>query len=223
MLCSPRDVPAGNAPVSAGMPFSSASLLQFDELKELLAKYAGSVAGRALVFALTPHNDRFALETDLAEAGEAIGYRKKFRVRKRRREEPPSGCVSIRCETWTSPSGRCVLKALLWRAAKCRPVSDAFARRRISRAADRCGSALSAFSSSLGEYGRPARNCTAVPAGVPADASLADEASVALRRIRRDIDRQQKEIQNSLGRFMRGTGMTGRFRKISSPFGKTVM
>src|SRR5947208_15635942 len=56
------------------MPFTSASLLQFDELKELLAKYAGSAAGRALIFAVLPHNDRFVLDADLAEAGEAIGY-----------------------------------------------------------------------------------------------------------------------------------------------------
>ena len=56
------------------MPFSSTSLLQFDELKEVLAKYAGSAAGRALVFALEPHHDHFGLEADLAEAGEAIGY-----------------------------------------------------------------------------------------------------------------------------------------------------
>jgi DNA mismatch repair protein MutS2 len=35
------------------------------------------------------------------------------------------------------------------------------------------------------------------------DGSLADEASVALGRIRRDIDKQQKSIQDSLERFMR--------------------
>ena len=35
------------------------------------------------------------------------------------------------------------------------------------------------------------------------DGSLADEASVALGRIRRDIDKQQKSIQESLERFMR--------------------
>ncbi|MBV9156901.1 MAG: Smr/MutS family protein, partial [Acidobacteriaceae bacterium] len=35
------------------------------------------------------------------------------------------------------------------------------------------------------------------------DGSLSDEASVALRRIRRDIERQQKNIQESLDRFLR--------------------
>src|SRR6266516_4876411 len=56
------------------MSCGSASVVQCDELKELVAKYAGSAAGRALVLAVAPHNDRFALESDLAEAGEAIGY-----------------------------------------------------------------------------------------------------------------------------------------------------
>ncbi|MBV8810882.1 MAG: hypothetical protein JO033_19610, partial [Acidobacteriaceae bacterium] len=53
---------------------SSTDLLQFPELKELLANYAGSAAGRELVFALQPHNNRPALESALAEAGEAIAY-----------------------------------------------------------------------------------------------------------------------------------------------------
>ncbi len=35
------------------------------------------------------------------------------------------------------------------------------------------------------------------------DASLADDASVALHRLRRDIDRQQRQIQISLERFLR--------------------
>src|SRR5438067_11624437 len=56
------------------MGFSSTGLLQFDELKDLLSEYAGSRAGGALIVALEPHRDRSALEADLAEAGEAIGY-----------------------------------------------------------------------------------------------------------------------------------------------------
>ena len=56
------------------MPFSSTELLQFDELKSLVAHYAGSNAGRALVEELAPHSDRAALEAALAESGEAIAY-----------------------------------------------------------------------------------------------------------------------------------------------------
>src|SRR3569833_2966433 len=56
------------------MSFSSADLLQFEELKELLARYAGSTAGRDLVHDLEPRADRFALTSALAETGEAIAY-----------------------------------------------------------------------------------------------------------------------------------------------------
>src|SRR5579884_4195307 len=56
------------------MPFSSAGLLQFDELKELVARYAGSGAGRALVLSLDQHWNRVAIENGLANAGEAIQY-----------------------------------------------------------------------------------------------------------------------------------------------------
>ncbi|MBV9613456.1 MAG: hypothetical protein JO091_13360, partial [Acidobacteriaceae bacterium] len=56
------------------MSFSSAGLLQFDELKDLLAAYAGSSAGRELVHALEPHRDPNALENTLAQTGEAIAY-----------------------------------------------------------------------------------------------------------------------------------------------------
>ena len=56
------------------MSFSSINTLQFPELLDLLAGYAGSVAGRALVYSLEPNSQRLELETALAEAGEAIEY-----------------------------------------------------------------------------------------------------------------------------------------------------
>src|SRR4051794_201972 len=56
------------------MAFHSIGVLQFAELLELLSTYAGSDAGRELVLTLEPHADRAQLETELAEAGEAIGF-----------------------------------------------------------------------------------------------------------------------------------------------------
>src|ERR1700712_1540422 len=56
------------------MPFSSISLLQFPELKSLLAKFAGSSAGRERIDQLEPHSDRDTLESDFADAAEAISY-----------------------------------------------------------------------------------------------------------------------------------------------------
>ena len=56
------------------MSFSSLLTLQFPELLDLLARYAGSVAGRALVYGLEPNAERMELENALKEAGEAIEY-----------------------------------------------------------------------------------------------------------------------------------------------------
>ena len=56
------------------MPFSSTELLQFTELKELMARYAGSSAGRDLVAQLEPDSNRIAIESALADSGEAIAY-----------------------------------------------------------------------------------------------------------------------------------------------------
>src|SRR5256885_974970 len=53
---------------------SANTILQFEELKSLLSRYAGSAAGRALVLSISPEKYREAIETALAEAGEAIAY-----------------------------------------------------------------------------------------------------------------------------------------------------
>src|SRR4051812_3024433 len=56
------------------MPFQSTSLLQFDELKELIATYAGSEPGKERVLACEPHEDRPTAESELAETGESLSY-----------------------------------------------------------------------------------------------------------------------------------------------------
>ncbi|HEX4164842.1 MAG TPA: endonuclease MutS2, partial [Bryobacteraceae bacterium] len=56
------------------MAFRSIELLQFDELLSAIAGYAGSAPGKELVLGLAPHRDLPALESDLADAGEAIVY-----------------------------------------------------------------------------------------------------------------------------------------------------
>ncbi|MGI8958572.1 MAG: endonuclease MutS2 [Bryobacteraceae bacterium] len=186
------------------MPFSSTSLLQFDELKELLAKYAGSASGRALVFALTPHNNRFALDSDLAEAGEAIGYLREvagaqesargaaIRLRFDQLRDVDVAVRTLRVEG-ASLEGREIVDLLhtLSLAGEYRGLLGAVATR-YPRLAHRAGN-LADLRAIARRYQR---------AFLP-DASLADEASVALGRIRRDIERQQKHIQDSLGRFMR--------------------
>ena len=186
------------------MPFSSIELLQFAELQELLARYAGSNAGRALVDALEPHSDRDALEAALADSGEAIAYLRevhdspdakagsilRLRFDQLRDVETPVRVLQVE---GASLDGREILDlfhnfslAGEFRAALLNVVA------RFPRLARRAHQ-LADLRDLAKRYAR-----SFLP-----DGSLADEASVALGRIRRDIDKQQKSIQDSLERFMR--------------------
>ncbi len=186
------------------MPFSSTELLQFPELKDLLARYAGSAPGRQLVLGLEPHNNRPHLEHALADAGEAISY-----LRDISGTQAASGAAAIRLHfdqvrdlesavrilrvEGAALDGREILDVFhtLTIAAEYRGILQSVAAR-FPRLAQR--------SSRLADLRDIARRYQR--AFLP-DGSLADEASVALGRIRRDIGRQQREIQVSLQRFMR--------------------
>ena len=186
------------------MPFSSTELLQFDDLRELLAGYAGSEAGRVLIYALDPHSERARLEADLADAGEAIAYLREVSgqatapsgaaIRLRFDQLPPvEESVRILKVAGASLDGRQILDlfATLALAGEYRSILQAAASRyprlafRSSKMAD------------LRDLGRRYAR-----AFLP-DGSLADDASVALGRIRRDLVRQQKNIEQSLERFLR--------------------
>ncbi len=186
------------------MPFSSTALLQFDELKDLLAGYAGSLAGRALLYAIEPHHDRFALESNLADAGEAIGY-----LRELSGAQETARGAAIRLRFDRLPDIEAPLRILRVEGASLdgREILALF--QTLAVAAEYRGILVSVAS----RYPRLAHRAHALAdlrdiarryqrAFLP-DGNLADEASVALRHIRRDIDRQQRNIQESLERFIR--------------------
>lgn len=186
------------------MGFSSTGLLQFDELKELVAGYAGSSAGRALIDTLEPHHNRAALEADLAEAGEAISYVAELsnaqqagrgaaiRLRFDQLRDIAPAVRTLRVQG-ASLDGQQILDLFqtLALAAEYRAVllsvSDRYPR-------------LAGRARTLADLREVARRYQR--AFLP-DGTLSDEASVALRFIRRDIERQQRNIQESLDRFLR--------------------
>ncbi|MBV9301441.1 MAG: Smr/MutS family protein [Acidobacteriaceae bacterium] len=186
------------------MPFSSESLLQFGELKELLAKYAGSIAGRSLVLELVPRRDRAALEADLAEASEAIGY-----LREVSGAQEPSHGAAIRLRFDQLRDIALSLRTLRVEGASLdgRQILDLF--HTLALAGEYRGILLSVSNRypRLAHRGGSLADLRGISrryqrAFLP-DGSLADEASVTLGRIRREIERQQRNIQDSLARFMR--------------------
>jgi DNA mismatch repair protein MutS2 len=183
------------------MSFSSTQTLQFSELLDLLAGYAGSAAGRSLMYGLDPNADRLTLESALQEAGEAIAYLRdaggdskssliRLRFDQLRDVEAPVKTLMVE---GASLDGRQILDLFhtLALAGEYRGILTGLSARfpklavRAYRLADLRDLAK--------RYGR---------AFLP-DGSLADEASVALGRIRRDIAKQQKGIQESLEKFIR--------------------
>ena len=186
------------------MPFSGADLLQFEELKQLLARYAGSSAGRALIAALQPGHDLSAIESDLADAGDAIAYLRELSGP----QESVRG-AAVRLHFDQLPDVEASLRTLSVEGASLdgREILDLF--KTLSIAAEYRGALLSVRDRHL----RLARHAHRLAdlrelarryhkAFLP-DGSLADEASAALGRIRREIERQQKSIQESLDRFLR--------------------
>jgi len=187
-----------------GMPFSSTELLQFDDLKELLATYAGSSAGRALLLALEPRSDREHLEADLAEAGEAILYLRDVAGAQEAKGGP---AIRLRFDQLRDIDGSVGTLQVEGAALEGREILDLF--HNLAIAGEYRGMLL-AVSVRFPRLARRAHQLADLRtvarhyarAFLP-DGSLADEASVALGRIRRDIVRQQKSIQQSLEQFMR--------------------
>jgi DNA mismatch repair protein MutS2 len=185
------------------MPFSSQSLLQFEELKVLVASYAGSETGAELLLELEPGGNRFGVEADLADAGEAITYVREatnplasrgaaVRLRFNQLHDVRPSLSILRVDG-ARLDGRALMELfqVLEIAGEYRTILVGVRERfpRLARRAD-------ALTDLRGFVRRFAK------AFLP-DGSLSDEASVALGRIRREMERQQKTIQQSLERFLR--------------------
>jgi DNA mismatch repair protein MutS2 len=186
------------------MPFSSTELLQFSELKELVARYAGSGAGRDLVAQLQPHGDRAALESALADSGEAIAY---LRELQGSNDTKAGSLLRLRFDQLRDVEGPVRILQVEGASLAGREILDLF--HNFSLAGEFRGALLNLTA----RFPRLARRAHQLAdlrdlakryaRAFHPDGSVSSEASVALGRIRRDIDKQQKSIQESLERFMR--------------------
>src|SRR5438270_7757157 len=168
------------------MAFHSIGVLQFAELLELLSTYAGSDAGREMVFALEPHSDRARLEADLAEAGEAIGFQQAAL------SSPDGGTVTrLRFDQVRDVSDSVRVLQVGGARLDGPEILDLF--HTLSVAGEYRGVLLSTEDrfprlAQLGMHLADLRPLARRWGNVfLPDGSLTDDASVALRRIRRDI------------------------------------
>jgi len=182
----------------------SAELLEYPALKELVGRYLASDGGRRLLDALEPSNDREALEAALAEVREALQYidaaqspapgQRGTTTRPRFDNLPYLGTHLAKMGiegAVLEPRELLDTFTVLERATELRSVLTASGGR-FPRLAER------AFR--LGDFKELLRD---LGGRILPDGTLDDKASVALSRIRRDIDRQRRQIQDSLERFIK--------------------
>jgi DNA mismatch repair protein MutS2 len=183
---------------------TSAELLEFDRLKQLLSRYVSSPLGRAELAKVAPLDDRLAVEGILAEVAEAIQY---LEAAARPQPAARGAAVRIRFDSLTDATEAmrklriegAALEAkeifemteLLDRASEIRSLLLAVAERFPK---------LGARGAAMGEFRAVVRD---LAGKILPDGTVADHASPALGRLRRDIERQQRLIQDSLERFLK--------------------
>jgi DNA mismatch repair protein MutS2 len=183
---------------------TSAEVLEFEALRQLLGRYISSPMGRRELAKVAPRTDREALAEDLAEAGEAIEY-----LRLAGRPQPAARGAAIRVDFGGLPDTEGAVHKLRIEGASLDPkeIFDVFAL--LDRAAD-AKSVLTAAAERFPRLGARAQTIGEFRAllqdldgKILPDGTVSDHASVALGRLRRDIERQKKAIQDSLERFLR--------------------
>ncbi len=186
------------------MRASSAGVLEFELLRQLLGRYVSSPLGRAELDKVQPHTDRERLDAELAEAEEATEY-----LRAASRPQPAARGAAIRINFSSIPDLTTTVHKLRIEGATLEPkeISDVLAF--LDRAAD-ARSILQSVTERFPRLGRHAQSIGEFRAllndlsgKIDPDGTIPDHASVALGRLRREIERQKKSIQDSLERFLR--------------------
>jgi DNA mismatch repair protein MutS2 len=186
------------------MKATSADVLEYESLRALLGRYVSSPPGKAELAQISPHTDAALLAADLADAGEGVEY-----LRSAGRPQTAGRGAAIRIDFGSFPDlteavhklriegasleGKEIfdLFGVLDRAADAKSVLNAVAER-FPR--------LGARSQAIGDFRALLKD---LEGKIQPDGSVADHASVALARLRRDIERQRKSIQGSLERFLK--------------------
>ena len=175
-------------------------VLEFDALRALLGRYVRSALGRDELSRIAPSSDRAAIENALAEAAEGIDYlrsasqaqSKVSRISFVDSGDPGEALKRLRIEG-ASLDGTEIFELTRWLdlGAEARAVLVGSGTR-FPR--------LAAYGAEIADLRELARELSGK---ILPDGSLADHASVALGRVRRDIEKQHHSIQHSLEKFLK--------------------
>jgi DNA mismatch repair protein MutS2 len=186
------------------MPFTGLEALEWEQAHALVARSIASPAGAEEVAHVAPSIDRARIEHDLAEAGEAMEYLRAagrggaLRINFNGLPDVAQSVLKLRIEgAALDPREIFELIVFLDRAAD--------AKSSLAAAAERFP-LLGAYAGRIGDFRQVLRE---VSGKIQADGSVLDSASPHLNRIRRDIEKQKKAIQDSLERFLKANRNEG--------------
>ncbi|MEO5926931.1 MAG: Smr/MutS family protein [Bryobacteraceae bacterium] len=173
-------------------------------MRTLLGRYLRSPIGRAELARLEPVSDRNAINESLADAAEAVDY---LRAASSPQASGRGSAVRLRFDFDGDPG---MLAARL----RIEGITlDGIEIYQVARLLDVASEVRSAILNSAARYPRLAAHASQVAdlreiaddlrGKILPDGSLTDEASVALGRIRKESERQRKQIEQSLERFLR--------------------
>ncbi len=178
--------------------------LEWMQVRALVGRYIGSAAGASLLELVKPSQDRERLEGELALTGEAIGYAR----------AAVKG-AAVRVNLSGLPDVRTTMQKLRIEGAALEPREIFELIAFLDRAAD-AGSNIRAAAdrfpllaergNAIGDF-RPLLK--EVDGKIHADGSVLDNASPHLNRLRREIEKQKKGIQESLERFLKANRTEG--------------
>jgi DNA mismatch repair protein MutS2 len=179
-------------------------VLEFEALRALVGRYVRSPLGRAELERIAPSSDRAAVETALAESGEGIEY---LRAASQPQTAARGAAIRVRFDGIADPVSAIARLRIEGATLEAREIFE------LARLLDLAAEARSILVSAGARFPRLAAHAAAIAdlrelarelsGKILPDGTLADHASVALARLRRDIERQRGAIQHSLERFLR--------------------
>ncbi len=192
------------------MNLNSESPLEWEQVLALVSRYIGSPLGAAELAKVAPSADRAAVELALSEAGEAIRY-----LRAASAPQATGQGAAIRINLNGLPDVTVFIQKLHIEGAALEPREIFDLIGFLDRAADAASflnaagerfPLLAQRAQGIGDF-RPLLK--EVEGKVQADGTVLDNASPHLHRLRREIEKQKKAIQESLERFLRANSGEG--------------
>src|SRR5579884_2586847 len=179
-------------------------VLEFEGLRALLGRYLRTPLGRAGLSEVAPLAGRAAVESALADTAEAIEY---LRVSAQPQAASRGAAIRLRFEPGTDPAPAVARLRIEGATLEATEIFE------LARLLDLAAEVRALLLAAREKFPRLAAHASAIAdlrelasqlrGKILPDGSLADDASVALARLRRDLEKQRRLIEESLERFLR--------------------